>query len=347
MVKKTNLRVAPEDIVIVYNSEKDKNVLARILSIDKDNHLDLQLADETAAFDSTEERFSAPFTSILAALGPEPRCYGTTYGIPVHPFYERTSVKGWGEIAWMFPATDKMVEDTHKELLEFIDGIKEDRLHRFAYLTKMHRNDPGQKGKIKGWYIYAPKKESDTIVYNIDDIYTLTRATIAHEYAHGLWDRIMSDSKRADWIELYHSCVMVEASGDNAIKSVLVDFASLKGKGAIRELMGEYKKDGAAASLVSAKAVIKAIKEEHCLDRHDLDALLTANRSISKYIPNIRDVRKGVAVTEVSDYAGKSSAEFWAECFSAFYNNDTSRDALPDLIYDEMLVTLKTLQASR
>jgi hypothetical protein len=339
-------RVAVNDILVVYHSFKRKNVLVRLVKIDADGLLQLVVADDTAAFVNTEERFSASFSSVLAVLGPEPPCYGSAYSVLLHPFYERTSVKGWGEIMWMLPTTDEMVAEAHRQLQEFLFYIKEDRLHRFAYLTKMQQIDPSNS-KIRGFYNFRSKQADDTITYILDEFATLTLHLVGHEYAHGLWYRVMTDAKRADWIDLYSQSVLIDSISDNKIKPVLGDFAALKGKGAIKEMFKELKKDNNYEALAICKAVIKAIKEEHCLDRFDIDSLLTANRSLKKYMPTLYMVRKGYAATGVSNYADKKAIEFFPESFAAFYASEGTRDALPDSVYNEMLTTLKTLQASR
>jgi hypothetical protein len=203
------------------------------------------------------------------------------------------------------------------------------------------------KQKYKGWYYFYPKKENDIIIYYVDDLLPLKQHTIGHEYGHGMWHRVMSDAKRADWIELYHKSVMQEANGGNSIKVVMADFANLRGRGAIKELFSEYKKDDAGGGIVIGKAIIKAIKEQHCLDRLDLDNLVAADRPLKKYLPTVGEIRKGVAQTPITPYANKNSVEHFAECFAMFYASPESRAKLPDEVYKLMEATVLSLKAGR
>jgi hypothetical protein len=92
------------------------------------------------------------------------------------------------------------------------------------------------------------------------------------------------------------------------------------------------------------RTVLKLINEEHKLRRVELDMLLAAGKSLKPYLPSLSEIRKGEAATVVTKYAGKNSAEFYAESFACYYSGVAD---LPDAIDCLMKDTLKRLQASR
>jgi hypothetical protein len=341
-VNKTS-RALVDDYVIVYCADKKRNVLAKVQSI-KDAHLNLVIADESLAHESTRVEFTLPSYMVKANLGDAPEhCFGSAYGVPLTPFFEKTHVKWWGDVLWMLPTSDDLVDKAEKVIKKAVALLKEDKYAPFVYITKMQQLDPNQAKPLRGLYHYIPKKE-DKITYFLNDMSGINEHIVIHEFGHGVWQHILSDDKRADWIELYADCVAVDEVGANRIKSVLNDFASLKGKGAIKQLFTEYKKDDDAECIAIGKEVIKAIRNEFCLDRHDLDALLAANRSISKYTPKLTHLAKGRANTEVTPYSDRKAVEMFCESLALFY---VDPDQLPDDVYKLMEDTLVTVKCGR
>lgn len=330
-----------DDIVIAFNAERGVPVLARVMEIEATGLL-LEVADETAAYESTRQTFEVIPSSILLTLGPNPRCYGTAYGIPLHPFYEKQHIPGWGDLLWMYPHKDETAEKTVKAIKSFLAGIKQDRLCPFVFVTHMRERD--KKDKYAGFYKYRPKDESDDMVLLVDDVFPATKHVVAHEYAHGLWHRVMSDNRRADWIELYTSHVELDATKANVVKNVIADCKELSGKGALKTLMSSYRKDKLSGHLQVIRSIIREIKYEYNLSARDVHDLLAGSRTISNIIPHVPELRRGTVFTGVTDYANKSSNEFWCESFALFYTNP---DALPDKTYKLVEDTLISLKASR
>jgi len=83
----------------------------------------------------------------------------------------------------------------------------------------------------------------------VNDVFPANKHVVAHEYAHGLWHRVMSDNRRADWIELYTSHVELDATKANVVKNVIADCKELSGKGALKNLVTVGKKVSAMSSL--------------------------------------------------------------------------------------------------
>lgn len=340
---KTTQRVLKNDLVIAYCPDKKRNVLARVRAIEA-GHLQLTIADESCAYPSTTYEFSSPAYMVRANLGDEPTCcYGSAYGAALTPFFEKTTVKGWGEILWLLPTSDELVDKAHKILKSATALLKEDNYAPFVYITKMQQIDPNQMKPIRGLYHRSPKKD-DQIIYFLDDAVGLTEHVVIHEFGHGVWLHDVSDAKRADWIELYADCVEVDEAGVNRIKSVLADLAEVRGKQALKKLFTSYKKDGDADCVAIGRAALKAIKEQFCLDARDLEALLAAGRSIGKYVPKLTHLAKGRAATDVTDYGDKSAIEMFCESLALFY---TDPDRLPDEVYKLMEDTLVTVKAGR
>lgn len=339
------MQIHKEDVIVVYHPVRNERVLGRVTKVEtskKETQVYFDVADESAAWDSTRESFSVPLASVFTNLGSEPRCYGKAYGVDIRPYNETTHVKGWGEVVWFLNTTDEMVNKTHDILKELVGMFKDDRLHPFAYYTAMHELEL-KKGKVnRGWYLFFPKKESDKIEYIINDQVGLDLHIAAHEYGHGCWHRLMSDKMRGEWVDIYAQSVEVLTCSDNTVISVIGDVAELKGK-PIRSLFKQYKKDKEPEMATVLDVILKFIKQEHFLDRLQLDLLLAGGYSLKEYLPTFRDVKKGAPQLLVSEYGKKNAMELWAEAFSYYY----SGQELPEEIEDLLRETLITLQASR
>lgn len=331
------------DIVVAFSVEKKKPVLCRVNSIDKDG-FGLEIADSSNAYESTRQTFFCEPSLIYLILGDDPPCYGSAFKVPIRPFYKKQEVKGWGDIIWLYPRHDDVAESAETVLTWLVKELKHDKLAPFAYETHMVERDPGLL--LRGEYHYRSKKPNDIIVYMTDKISPLTKHIATHEYAHGLWARVMSLEMQARWIESYHNSVTVTSIGGNIVGSVLADFRELSGPNAIKTLVKDYRDQGLEQHLDIASKLLKDIHAHQRLTRRDLDILLAAGRRIEKYIPSEREFGKlgrGKAATQVTDYANKAAVEFWCESLASYYTGA----ALDDDTADDVAATLMSLRASR
>lgn len=337
---KSDLRISQNDLIVAYNTYKKKNVLAYVDSIDGSD-INCSVADETLAYKSTTEIFTVPFSLVRTVLGVDAPLYGKIYGVPVHAFNNLTHVKGWGDLLWMYPNSDESVSEAETVITDLVAFTRQNKLSPFVFTTHMHQHDPSDKHL--GWYYYFPKRESDKIIYNVDDDRHITPHIAAHEYGHGLWNRIMINKERADWVTLFHDFVEVDVSHGNMISTVLQDFKHLSGAKSLGNLYKDYRKENLKDHIAIANTVIRMIKDEHCLDKLDITCLLADGRPLDKILPSLTTLKKGVANTGVSKYANKAARELWCEAFAAYY----AEEDLPDEFEKAIESTLITLKASR
>lgn len=327
------MQIDKGDYIFYIDLEDRKSKLCKVTSLDnvtiKGFTPDIDMFNK-----STVNRVTTSRSYVEVNLGPEPIYFD---GKPFDIYRFQTEVKGWGAISWLTPADDDMIDMVHDRIKEAKLEMKDFKLHPFDFETRI---SIGSKNtKILGMYKHAPKGV-DQLTLILDR--GLSVKTITHEYGHGLWHRVMSDRKRAEWVEAYHASVVDDTLGDNVRRSILYDMRQVKSRAALASVVKDARKEGNDVSHF-VKEVFKWSFANHCLSRKELNVILDSGATIAKYLPETIDYCDKSVNTGVTDYANKNTSEFWCESFSEYL----AGAELPETVEKLMEATLTSLKGSR
>lgn len=257
-----------------------------------------------------EKRFpiTVKKSEVLVNLGPSPRP-GKVYGVNIEPLYKKVDTNTVGEILFFADYDEKQTSVIKKALIRTVKKLKAKRLGGVPFQVEVRNPE----GKYAGWYHFLPKAEQDVLCIkpNLD---MTTPAdleyVISHEYAHGIWYRMMRAENIAKWIALYdkHMALTSAEEGDlDSIYQEIVDAGSIR----------EFQKNADEETQLVIKACLRSIRALHGVDRKHLDLLLRNGHSIEEYWPSyVEYSEKNVIVTA---YGSTKPEEFFAEAFAHWF----------------------------
>lgn len=305
--KPQQMPIKKGDFLIV---EAAKRCLIKVKEIDGKNISGLNQKMKRGADGQYEKRLTVAVRrkDVLLNLGPAPMP-GKVYGVNIEPLYRKVETNTCGTILFFVDMDDKKVELTKKALIRTFKKLKKKRLGGLSVEIEIRKAE----GKYAGYYHFMPKSPTDELCIkpNFD---MMTPAdleyVIAHEYAHGIWYRMMRPDNIAKWIALYDKHMLPTKVEQDELADI---YAELESHGSMRDFMKSCDEE----TLPVVKACLKAIKSVHGVDRKHLDMLLRHGHSIEEYWPTqVEYSDRGVIVSE---YARKNPEEFFAEAFAFWF----------------------------
>jgi hypothetical protein len=269
---------------------------------------------------------------VIVNLGKSPPP-GKVYGVKIEPLYQRVDTNTCGQILFFSDMKEKEVTATKNILIKTYKELKKQRLGGIPAQIEVRPPE----GKYAGWYHFLPKAEEDVLCVKPDFAVQTPadmRYIIAHEYAHGIWFRMMRPDNIAKWIAMYDKHMALTSSEEDDLTDILNEVIDA---GSVRD----YMKDADEETLLIVKACLKHIRQVHGIDRKHLDSLMRNGHSIEDYWPTYVEFSEKNVI--VSEYAQKSPEEFFAEAFS----HNFIGKKIPKDVKDLLTRSLSQLQKGR
>ena len=245
---------------------------------------------------------------IMAVLGKRPKV-GSVYGLKIEPLVRREHFQFWGDSRiynWFdddqFKLLKTALSDAYKTLKKL--GV--------AGYFKVELEVRQPQGKYAGMYKFRPKGDTDILIVKPDLTMDGLEYLLHHEYAHGIWYRMMTPKMRLSWVKLYHKYIKLQQIKEDELKHILEEIES---NGSIRGYMREAEDETKA----QIKEVLKHIKNIHSFDTSHLEMMLENDESISEYWPSAIEMSE--KETCITEYARKSPEEFFAEAIAHKFTN--------------------------
>jgi len=247
-------------------------------------------------------------SEVIVNLGPSPHP-GKVYGVKIEPLYKRVDTNTCGELLFFVDFDDKQTTAVKNALVRCYKKLKKRKLGGVNAEIEIR---PAE-GKYAGWYHFLPGSEHDVLCIkpNFD---MMTPAdleyVISHEYAHGIWYRMLRPENIAKWIALYDKHMALSSAEEKDLDDLLEE---IKEAGSVRDVMKSADED----TLPIIKACLRHVRSLHGIDRKHLDMLLRFGHDIDEYWPSyVEFSEKNILVSE---YARKSPEELWAESFAYWF----------------------------
>lgn len=301
------MSIAKGDYIVV---EAGKNVLLKVREVDGKNITGINQQMKRNSEGVYEKRLPLTVKSsqVLVNLGKTPRP-GKVYGVNIEPLYKRVDTNTCGQLLFFVDMDDKQTTRVKKALIRTYKKLAERKLGGVPAQIEIR---PVQ-GKYAGWYKFLPKAEADVLCLKpnleMSDDKDLTYL-IAHEYAHGVWFRMMTRGNIARWIALYDKH-MAQSTWEDA------DLEDIKNESIASEGIRNYLREAEEELRPVIRAVLRSIKSLHGVDAKHLDTLIRQGHSIDEYWPT--QVQFADRNVIISEYAMKSPEEFFAEAFSFWF----------------------------
>ena len=264
------------------------------------------------AFKDLAETLTCGESDILANAGANPTVGISLAGVKIEPYVTHLKLKAWGDIYYFRDLTD--VEDEHlvKTLKEVYLFLKSHSLHHKLSLDTEVRN---QQGRYAGLYRYSGSDEVlDTLTLRPESIVNDLSQVVFHEIGHHVWFRHMAYEHKSKWIRAYHKDVTVSKVDAKTIQEVGQRFIS-SGL-SIKEFFAGLSDEDEETPVV-LDACLGALYSSHYLGSKELDTLIEAGEDISSLWPTTPLDLSDISPI-ISDYAGKSAAEYFAEAFRIY-----------------------------
>lgn len=298
------MNISKGDFLIVDNGKK---ILIKVREVDGKTVSGINQTMKRNKEGKYEKRLpiTVKTSEVVVHLGKSPRP-GKVYGVQIEPLHQRVDTQTCGEILFFRDMPEKEVSMTKKMLIRTYKELAKMRLGGVPAQIEVR---PAE-GKYAGWYHFLPKAEEDVLCIK-PNFATQTPAdlkyVIAHEYAHGIWFRMLHPNNMSKWIALYDKHMALTASDEDDLNEV---FQEVMDVGSIRD----YMKDCDEETLLVVKACLKHIRSVHGIDKKHLDQLIRSGHNIEEYWPSYVEFSEKNVI--VSEYAQKSPEEFFAEAFS-------------------------------
>jgi hypothetical protein len=159
-------------------------------------------------------------------------------------------------------------------------------------------------GKYAGFHKFQPKSATDTLCVKPESNLEGLHYLIFHEYAHGIWHRMLSPKTRMRWVQLYHEYIHLENVQSEDLQQLLEE---IEAQGSISVFM----RDCDDRSLVIVKDVLRHIQHVHGLNKKHLELLLDHEEDLECYWPSSMELSE--KETCLTEYARKSPEELFAE----------------------------------
>lgn len=255
---------------------------------------------------------------VMAVIGKKPKV-GKVYGLNIEPLVRREHYRFWGDARiynWFDDEQSKLLKAALEEAYHVLKKL------RVAGPFKVELEVRQPQGKFAGMYKHRPKADTDILIIKPEKAMEDLRYIIFHEYAHGIWYRMMTPKMRLSWVKMYHKYITLQEIKSKELKDILGEVESL---GSIRAFMRECDED----TKLQLKEIVKHITNIHSLSVSHLEMLMEDGESLSEYWPsNIEMSEKEVAIT---DYARKSPEEFFAEAIAHKFSDRKLPKAIEEL----------------
>jgi len=290
------------DYVVAVVGEKEKPTLLRLRKI-KNGRITGVVPNDLA--DTPEEdchTFEAD--AIRAYLGENPPP-GSVYGVRVEPLRRIDTVKHWGQIKVYIDVDKADLEPFYSRLSKCAKLLSKSGHIYPHYETELRP----KRGKWAGMYCPNNRSEVDRVIFHTDD-YKQGLALAYHELGHGVWFRLLSDAERVKWIKVYQENVEIQKTATDKVERILKDLRKFSGGG-----IYDFCADMEESETVVVDAVLDHISSVHHLKQKHVNALLLNGDSIAAYMPKAHEVEVGEPKPPITEYAGTSPEELWAETF--------------------------------
>lgn len=302
------MKIAKGDFIV---AEAPKKGLFKVTEIGEDGRLAV-ISQSTKR--NSEGKFEKKLKidvspkQVLTNLGKAPHA-GTVYGVKIEPLYRRESTNLAGDILFYVNMKDAEVEKVKKLAIRFYKKLKEKRLR--MSIPEIEIRTP--QGKYAGYYKFMPRAEADVLCIK-PSLDTMPAQEIeyyfAHEYAHGIWFRHMTDGNVVKWIQMYDKHMALREVDEADLNEVLEEIIAA---GSFRD----WKRNAEEEDQQIGRACLRHIKHVHGIDKNHLESLLRQGQSLEDYWPTFVEFsEKGVIISE---YANKSPEEFFAESFAFWF----------------------------
>lgn len=242
-------------------------------------------------------------TDVMAILGKKPKV-GSVYGLKIEPLIRRASFKGFSYVRiynWFDDEQMRLLEEGLEDAYEQLKKLRVTGQFKFELEVRQ------PQGKFAGMYKYRPKAETDIIIVKPELTMEGLDYIVFHEYAHGIWYRMMTPKMRLWWVKLYHEYIKLQQIKEAELKSILGEVESSEG-------IRSFQREADDETKVQLKEVVKHIMNVHSLSINHLEMMLENGESIAEYWPTSLEMsEKEEAIT---DYAKKSPEEFFAEAIA-------------------------------
>lgn len=236
---------------------------------------------------------------VLSNLGRAPKV-GSVYGVKIEPLVRQLGVPGWENVKIYQHFDDEQLKTLAHELKVAAKRLRELRVGGLRHLVEVRQ----PHGKYAGYHKFRPKSDVDILCVKPDENMEAFQYVVFHEYAHGMWHRMLSPRMRLRWIQLYHEYITLQEILQDELVEILDAIITA---GSISSFM----KDCDDNSLLIAKDALRHINRVHGLNRHHLELALENGESIAEYWPSSLELSE--KETCITDYARKSPEEMFAE----------------------------------
>ncbi len=263
---------------------------------------------------------------VLSCLGPDPKA-GTVHGIRVE-IWKKTLDTPLGECDFYYKPDKDWREQFMDETDKMMNKLRKWRVQEIAPVTLELRLP---KGKNTTGY-YHPYKGRDEL-----DLIQLRPASdsglkhvISHEFAHPIWQKLLTGKIRASWIKRYYSDVKVteiEASDSKKLLEALLQAADVRDG-------DDDEVDVDEEMLEFGDVCMRWIQDYHYLRKRDIETLLATGND--KLVTKIWPTQGGVLMTDkeerLTPYANKNPEEFFAEAVALHYSGKLLPDDVEGLL---------------
>jgi hypothetical protein len=315
------MKTSVGDFVIVSNVGSSlRNKLVKIVEIEEKECIGLL---DVPSKEDENKSITFLQKEIIANLGRFPKA-GSVFGCKIEPLLKTLKHKHFGEIRVYQKLKDDQLERLLHELNSFYSEIKARGHAKVPYCIEV-RNP---QGKYAGYYKFLPKAEQDILCIKPDSSLEGLQYILAHEHAHGLYNRRYNARSRNKWIKCYHHYIALGEVSEEDLEQILDEIQSI---GSI----ADYFKDAEADVKPIIKACLKYIFQVHGLSKHHLETALSIQESIADYWPvsAIDFSEKSIALTE---YAMKNPEELHSESYAHWFLNRPLPKKIDSLLTDSL-----------
>lgn len=310
------IAVSPGDIAIVKISKgsddegevKYRKLAIKVYSVKggEVTGADLNALNKSEEWEIDDDKLTrVPEDQVILNLGTNPE-EGSVYGCKILLRHGQ-SVEPWGPVFnYIDGITDEQMKGIHtgtKKVYELYKGLGLDGI--FPLRIELHP----VKGKYDGDYttVNLAKEPMDKVRYrpkepqNVNYIMHLA----AHEFAHGLQNRLMTDEFHVEWIKLYHAHLV---EGVATTKQLSKLYRNVAKKGSFELARASLSEDEEA----QLDAVLAYIHENHYLDFERIERMLAGGVDIQPLWPTT-ELPVNYMESPIGEYSQKNPAEFFCE----------------------------------
>jgi hypothetical protein len=242
---------------------------------------------------------------IIANFGSNPKV-GTYLGTFVEPLREVMAVEGYGEVRIYRECDENWKKGLKKQLLEFYSRRKKKAIPSIP--VELEIRTP--RGKYAGLYKFRPKAETDILVAMPADDLSSMDYILAHEWAHGLWGRCMSQKMQMAWIKLYHDAITLSKIKKDTLDVLLRDIQE-------NGDLGSFYKESDEETQKQLRCIFRHMKQVHNMDKRHFQMAIVLQEDVSEWWPERLEL--GEKQVMLSDYATKSPEELFAEAHAYWF----------------------------